>query len=257
MTKLTRYALFAGIITVACHGFSLMPVAVGQHAAPIAAVGTGPLPTSPVSPKPVKTWDRKPRTANEARIEEALKANTEVSFTDNPLEEALNYLEDLQHIEIVIDKQGLESEGVPSDVQVTLVMSGITLRSTLDLMLEPLGLDYVIKNEVLMVTSRSKADLTREVRVYDISRLSGVTATELEEIVRSTVAPESWAGLAAVPNSPEASCNRIRSTSKSLVVRQTQRVHFEINDLLNQLDSLPTDPVTKPVSLTPTSAASR
>jgi len=117
------------------------------------------------------TVDLKRSTPNEKRIQKALTETTEVAFTDNPLEEALNYLEDLHHIEIWLDKAALSDEGVNSDQQINLVMSGISLRSALRLMLEPLGLTYIIEDEVMKITTQAKADEKMSTRVYPVADL--------------------------------------------------------------------------------------
>jgi len=44
------------------------------------------------------------------------------------------------------------------------------------MILEPLNLDYIIKNEVLVITTAAKANEHFEIRVYDVSRLKGVDA---------------------------------------------------------------------------------
>ena len=65
-----------------------------------------------------KQWaqvDLKRTSPNERRSQKALMETTEVTFSDNPLEEAVNYLEDLHHIEIWIDKDALQDEGINSD----------------------------------------------------------------------------------------------------------------------------------------------
>jgi hypothetical protein len=195
------------------------------------------------------------------------------------LEEALNYLEDLHHIEIWLDKQALQNEGVATDQQVTLVITGIALKSGLAMILEPLNLDYIIKNEVLVVTTAAKANEHFETRVYDVSRLKGVTPAELDQIIRSTIAPDTWTPIAppeqprgpgfgtrapsAVPGAAVAGGaggrqlsreGNLRSTNTSLVIRQTQRLHEEIVDLLNQLDATAASSPTResgPTSLTP------
>ena len=117
------------------------------------------------------TVDLKRSTPNEKRIQKALTETTEVSFTDNPLEEALNYLEDLHKIEIWIDKTALQDEGIAPDVQISLVMTGISLRSALRLMLEPLGLTYLIEDEVMKITTQAKADEKMSTRVYPVADL--------------------------------------------------------------------------------------
>ena len=117
------------------------------------------------------TVDLKKSSPNEKRIQKALSENTEVSFADNPLEEALNFLEDLHHIEIWLDKQALQDEGITTDQQVSLSMSGISLRSALRLMLEPLGLTYLIEDEVMKITTQAKADEKMSTRVYPVADL--------------------------------------------------------------------------------------
>jgi type II secretory pathway component GspD/PulD (secretin) len=108
---------------------------------------------------------------NERRIQDALNSKTEVAFADNPLQEALNYLEDLHHIEIWIDKQALTVEGVNADQPVSLVISGVTLQSALRLLLEPLGLTYLVEDEVLKITTQSKTSAKLITRTYPIGDL--------------------------------------------------------------------------------------
>jgi hypothetical protein len=217
-----------------------------------------------------KNWDLKLRSPLVKKIEAALEQPTEVSFTDNPLEEALNYLEDVHHIEIWMDRQALVSDGVAPDQQVTLVITGVALKSGLSMILEPLNLDYIIKNEVLVITTADKANEHFETRVYDVSRLKDVTPAELDQIIRSTIAPDTWA---PIPTSEHAAAARrpsgapgsgiiagggprqanLRSTNTSLVIRQTQRLHEEIVDLLNQLDEVAAGAATPTPGSTPTS----
>jgi hypothetical protein len=117
------------------------------------------------------TVDLKKSSPNEKRIQKALSETTEVSFTDNPLEEALNYLEDLHKIEIWLDKAALSDEGINTDQQISLIMTGISLRSVLRLMLEPLGLTYIIEDEVMKITTQAVADDKMSTRVYPVADL--------------------------------------------------------------------------------------
>jgi tetratricopeptide (TPR) repeat protein len=121
-----------------------------------------------------KQWkmvDLKSNSPNEKKIQQALTQSTEVAFTDTPLEEALDYLEDLHHIEIWVDKTALSDDGVNTDQPVTLVMKGITLRSALRLLLQPLGLTYIIEDEVMKITTQAKADEKTSTRVYPVGDL--------------------------------------------------------------------------------------
>ena len=117
------------------------------------------------------TVDLKKDSPNEQRIQRALSEPTEVAFNDNPLEEALNYLKDLHGIEIWIDKEALSADGIATDQQVNLNLSGISLRSALRLLLEPLLLTYVIEDEVMKITTQVKADEKMSTRVYPVADL--------------------------------------------------------------------------------------
>ena len=118
------------------------------------------------------TVDLRKEGPNEKRIQQALTESTEVTFTDQPLKEALDYLESIHHIEIYIDAAALSDEGISTDQNVNLVMSGVTLRSCLRLMLEPLNLTYIIEDEVMKITTQAKADEKMTTRVYPVADLA-------------------------------------------------------------------------------------
>ena len=109
--------------------------------------------------------------SNDKRIRESLSQMTDVNFTDIPLRDALDYLEEIHKIEIWVDTKQLSEEGISSDQSVNLVMSGISLRSVLRLLLEPLLLTYVIEDEVMKVTTQTKADEKFASRVYPVADL--------------------------------------------------------------------------------------
>jgi RNA polymerase sigma factor (sigma-70 family) len=205
---------------------------------------------SPGSSK--KQWDSKPRTSNEIKIEDALANQTEVSFVDTPLKEALRYLEDLHSIRIQIDEPALRDEGIATDTNINLAMSEIKLQSALGMALEPLGLDYVIKNEAMLITTRDRASEAFDTRVYNIEALQDYTPEDLKDMIALTIAPNTW----KVPTQVTGGMGgdgkggggmgggggvkgAIHPTAKSLVIRQNQRVHNEITDLLNQLHGKP------------------
>ena len=60
---------------------------------------------------------------------------------------------------LYLDPQGLAEEGVTTDTPVTInLRQEIMLKSALNLILEPLHLSYVIKDEVLKITSEQMRD---------------------------------------------------------------------------------------------------
>ncbi len=139
----------------------------------------------PVIYPPVEVWnkitqerrkwnstDLKRNSPNEERIAEALKDETQVEFVDTPLRDAIEYLQQVHNITIIIEQAALDDEGIPVDEPINLVLSGITLRSALKIMLEKLGLTYVIEDEVMKITTQTAADEKSTTRVYPVADLT-------------------------------------------------------------------------------------
>ena len=99
------------------------------------------------------------KTERDLEIERKLKTPVSLKFRNRPLLEVLEQLAKLTDINIHPDPKGLEEEGVSSDTPITIDLSqDVSLKSALHLILEPLHLSYVIKNEVLMITSEQLRD---------------------------------------------------------------------------------------------------
>src|SRR5262249_3867513 len=78
----------------------------------------------------------------------------DAKYENRPLREVLEGLAKRASVPIYLDPQGLQSEGVSSDAKVTIDLSqDISLKSALNLILEQFHLTYVIKDEVLKITS--------------------------------------------------------------------------------------------------------
>lgn len=98
--------------------------------------------------------DRPRRNEREMQIEQKLKTPVSLQFQDAALSEVLDSLANVAGINIHIDPQGLGAEGVETTTPVTInLKQDISLKSALNLVLEPLHLGYVIKDEVLKITS--------------------------------------------------------------------------------------------------------
>src|SRR5262245_6219057 len=75
-------------------------------------------------------------------------------------------------VNVYLDPQGLNAEGVTTDTPVTLNLTQpISLKSALNLMLSPLGLSYVIQNEVLRITSEQTRDSNTYAKAYYVADL--------------------------------------------------------------------------------------
>jgi len=112
------------------------------------------------------------RSERELEIERKLKTPVSLKFRDRPLREVLEHLATLAAINLHLDPKGLEEEGISSEQTVTIDLTqDISLKSALNLILEPLHLSYVIQNEVLKITSEQLRDGVTRVKTYDVADL--------------------------------------------------------------------------------------
>jgi general secretion pathway protein D len=109
---------------------------------------------------------RRHRSEREMEIERKLRTPVSLQFTNAPLSKVMDYLAKIAEVNLYLDPQGLAQEGISSDQPVTIeVRHEIMLKSALNLILEPLHLSYVIKDEVLKITSEQ----LREGQVYTVT----------------------------------------------------------------------------------------
>ena len=175
-----------------------------------------------VSPSDAADWPSVEGDPAGARIQDALNDDTRLEFIETPLEDVVAFLKDLHGIELQIDSRALEDVGIADDTPVTRDLKGITLRSALRLMLKELDLTYVLRDEVLLITTPEEAesDTAAYVQVYNIQPLldeeHGVDA--LIDTVKLGVGKGS-----------ELQTSTFRGL---LVVRATSREHREVRRLL-------------------------
>ncbi len=115
---------------------------------------------------------RRHRSERELEIEQKLRTPVMLNFRDAPLSTVLEHLANLAQVNLHLDPQGLAEEAVSSDTPVTIRLSQeISLRSALNLVLQPLHLSYVIKDEVLKITSEQMRDGEVFTVTYDVADL--------------------------------------------------------------------------------------
>ena len=163
---------------------------------------------------------------NTDRIEQALRSPTECRFNDESLEKAITLLGQRHHIETWLDKQALADEGVAADQQVTLVKSGISLEAALDLLLDPLGLTFDNQHGVLQISTISKASETMSTRIYPVSDLVGTNYKFLSRLIMDNTSGK-WFTI-----DQEGGTITPFPQSRSIIIRQTRKVHGEIEGLI-------------------------
>lgn len=133
----------------------------------------------------VKDWNRLSRTRGdrlheqesrltpaEMEIQKALKTEVDVKFNNRPLSEVLETMGRMAGVNVFLDPQGMHAEGITTDEPVNINLTQpISLRSALNLILEPLHLSYVIQNDVLRVTSEQTRNANTYPRVYNVADL--------------------------------------------------------------------------------------
>ncbi len=106
------------------------------------------------------------RSPQEQEIERRLTTPVPLKFQQRPLSEVIDYLGKIANVPTHLDPLGLQAEGVGTDTPVTIdLRQDISLKSALKLILEPLRLTYVIKDEVLLITSED----VRRGRLYTVT----------------------------------------------------------------------------------------
>ena len=120
--------------------------------------------------KKSKAVDLTEQGPTEAKILAALDEKTDLDFTDQSLMDVIDYLKNRHDIEIQLDARALTDAGLGTDPPITRRIKGITLRSALKLVLSEFDLTYVIRNDVLMITSKTVAEELLAMRLYDDDR---------------------------------------------------------------------------------------
>jgi hypothetical protein len=96
-------------------------------------------------------------TDKEREIEQRLNTPVSINFTNVPLRKAIEDIRDWHGINIYIDEPALNEEGISLDRPITLKLEQVALKSALNLILKNTHLTYVVKDEVLQITTATQA----------------------------------------------------------------------------------------------------
>ena len=110
-------------------------------------------------------------TKRELKIEEALGTETDCRFLDQPLAEVMAFFAEKHAIPIIILGIDLGEEGLTVDEPVDFDVKNLTLHDALELILNPIGLTYIVENGVVKITTTFKASEKLTSRVYPVGDL--------------------------------------------------------------------------------------
>jgi hypothetical protein len=180
---------------------------------------------------------------NELAMKHALMEPASLDFQNTSLLNVLQYIAQKYHLHFLFDNAALKDTGVdPTTTMVTFAIKDVTLHSALDLLLAQYDLAAIVKNEVLFVTSKAKADSMLETRLYDVRDLviqdydpsAPPEFDSLMDAIRSTVNPPSWDKAGGQGSVAPFNSNGVCA----LMVWQNQQGQEQVEKMLQELRTL-------------------
>ena len=181
-------------------------------------------------------------TPNEERIWAELEKPTEIDFVNTPLEQVFEFLADYHQIPILVNRRALHDVKMdPSKFPITGNAKNVSLGEVLKALLDKHELRYVIRNEVMMVTTERDTAGDEEMRVYSISELvdEPAGAEDLAETIAQQLGANDTGTDAKVKSGSadgtqlvDVQHPRIRAFGKLLLVRGTREVQQRVSELL-------------------------
>jgi hypothetical protein len=176
--------------------------------------------------KPVQVAPSRQHDA-ERRIHAALGSQTTITLIETPLQEAMQVFSRNHDIPIVIDSRALEEIGLDSNVGVNIDLRNVTLRSALRLLLRDLDLTYMIRDEVMQITTVEAAENNLVLEMYVLPDHLAEKADQVIKVLTATVVPDTWETLGGPSTA--------MPLDHVLVVSATSDVHDQVEDFLSML----------------------
>lgn len=162
-----------------------------------------------------------------ALLRQKLEQNIDVSFRETTLVRAVADLAEKSGADIRLDMPSVRKAGVRDRQPVSLSLTDRKLSTVLDVLLNDLGLTWILRDGVLWIVSKEDSEELQKTAVYDVRDLcrDDSESTALSDAVMSqTAGPweviDGTGGTIAFPK------------SGTLVVRSTERSLREVLDLL-------------------------
>lgn len=164
------------------------------------------------------------------KINQALQQSISLELREIPLADVAEYLRNRLAINVLVD------DGA-ADKQVTFTVSNAALGPSLELMLAPLNMTYLVTDDVLLLTDKLNRAQERIIRVYPVAKLLTPAGQQegwvnegksLVHTVQIVIEPESW--------SDAGGSGEIffHAPSRSLVIAQPQAIHRQIERMLSR-----------------------
>jgi len=112
-----------------------------------------------------------PTVIADSRISKALKRPIPVDFKATPLQDVLAQINAVTGVQIYTDLNELHIAGTDPDQPITIDLKEVTLGQMLDLILNPLDLTYIIKDNHIIIASTDMSECIDMTRVYPVADL--------------------------------------------------------------------------------------
>lgn len=109
-----------------------------------------------------------PKSPEVVRIEKALAAPAALEFIETPLSEVVDWLKEQHKIPIEFDRKAMADVGIGTDTPVTRNLRDVSLAAILRRMLKDLDLTFVIRDDVLLLTTPEEMGAKLSTRVYPV-----------------------------------------------------------------------------------------
>lgn len=177
------------------------------------------------------------------QLERVLTERGSIDFLQLRLRDAVDTLAEQFHLPIKLSNKKLDEASVSPDTPITARLENLPLESILRVILKDLELTFVIREEMIQITTPEDAESQLELRVYPVLDLVVERAIDprdgvmkeyadydsLIEVIISSVKPDSWNDVGG-PGPVDSFAN-----AGVLVIAQTREVHNQIQGLLQAL----------------------
>ena len=136
------------------------------------------------------------KSAEEKAIERKLSSPVSLNFVNQPLRTVIGDLRGIYGVNIYVDESALAEKGISQDMPVTIQLEQIAMKSALNLLLHSVHLTYVVKDDVLQITTEDHARGKLESRVFHVPDL----VIAVESYGQVGVTPASQLGIENVNN---------------------------------------------------------
>jgi hypothetical protein len=244
---------------------SLWPDGSGKLADTLAQAQQVEKPAPPRAEQPTapKAEESAPKQDANARTQAKLEAHTDAEFQEIPLKDMLGHLAAAAKVQVYVDRLPLDDQGIDAaTAPITINLKDVPAEMVLRLVLRQHGLAYMLDHGVVIVTTPEVVQNDLEIEVYSIGDLvqpggqpvaltavaggqsvapsfppgageiaaaiaARPDATELMDLITSTVDPTSWEQVGGPA--------RMREYRRTLVIAQTYQGHRKVKTLLEGL----------------------